>query len=193
MNAVVFHRHGGADTLVYEEAPLPTVGPGDVLVRVKACALNHLDIWIREGIPAFTVPLPHIGGSDVAGIVERVGAGVTGVGLGDRVFVAPGLSCWACEFCLSGRDNLCTSYHILGTRVNGGMAEFVVVPAVNVLPIPPGLSFEQAAAFPLTAVTPGTCCSGWPGFDPPRTSWYWGPAAASAPWRFRWPERQGPA
>ena len=82
MNAVVFHRHGGADTLVYEEAPLPTVGPGDVLVRVKACALNHLDIWIREGIPAFTVPLPHIGGSDVAGIVERVGAGVTGVGLG---------------------------------------------------------------------------------------------------------------
>jgi len=153
MNAVVFHRHGGADTLVYEEAPLPTVGPGDVLVRVKACALNHLDIWIREGIPAFTVPLPHIGGSDVAGIVERVGAGVTGVGLGDRVFVAPGLSCWACEFCLSGRDNLCTSYHILGTRVNGGMAEFVVVPAVNVLPIPPGLSFEQAAAFPLTAVT----------------------------------------
>src|SRR5881296_3266653 len=116
MKAARFHQHGGPEVLRYEDAPEPKLASGEVLVRVKACALNHLDIWIREGIPAFTVPLPHIGGSDVAGIVERVGAGVTGVGLGDRVFVAPGLSCWACEFCLSGRDNLCTSYHILGTR-----------------------------------------------------------------------------
>ena len=135
-----------------EQATEPSVGAGQVRVRVKACALNHLDIWIRQGIPAFSVPLPHIGGCDIAGIVERLGNDVGGSS-GDRVFIAPGLSCWRCEFCLSGRDNLCLSYRILGAQVDGGMAEFVTVPAVNVIPIPGSLSFEQAAAFPLTAVT----------------------------------------
>ena len=153
MKAVVFHQHGGPEVLQYEDRPVPLLAPGEVLVRVKACALNHLDIWIRQGIPAFTVPLPHIGGCDVAGIVEQAGSGETGVAPGDRVFVAPGLSCWRCEFCLGGRDNLCASYRILGAQVDGGMAEFVKAPAVNVLPIPDALSFEQAAAFPLTAVT----------------------------------------
>ena len=153
MKAAVFHQHGGPEVLRYEERPTPAFAPGEILVRVKACALNHLDIWVRQGIPAFTVPLPHIGGCDVAGIVEQVGSGGTGIAPGDRVFVAPGLSCWRCEFCLAGRDNLCTSYRILGAQVNGGLAEFVKVPAVNVLPIPGTLSFEQAAAFPLTAVT----------------------------------------
>ena len=137
----------------YEEAIEPSLSAGQVCVRVKACALNHLDIWIRQGIPAFAVPLPHIGGCDVAGIVERVGTEGGGSVPGDRIFIAPGLSCWRCEFCLSGRDNLCLSYRILGAQVDGGMAEFVTVPAINVIPIPGNLSFEQAAAFPLTAVT----------------------------------------
>ncbi len=153
MKAAVFHQHGGPEVLRYEDTIDPAVGPGQVRIRVKACALNRLDIWIRQGIPAFSVPLPHIGGCDVSGIVERAGPDVVGNTPGDRVFVAPGISCWRCDFCLSGRDNLCVSYRILGAQVNGGMAELVTVPAVNVLPIPGSLTFEQAAAFPLTALT----------------------------------------
>jgi len=153
MKAARFHQHGGPEVLRYEDAPVPSLGQGEALVRVKACALNRLDIWIRQGIAAFQVPLPHIGGCDVAGLVEQVADESSGLKPGDRVFVAPGLSCWRCEFCLSGRDNLCLSYRILGAQVDGGMAEFVKVPAINVLPIPGALSFEQAAAFPLTAVT----------------------------------------
>jgi 2-desacetyl-2-hydroxyethyl bacteriochlorophyllide A dehydrogenase len=153
VKAARFHQHGGPESLRYEDAPDPSPSSGEVLIRVKACALNHLDIWVRQGIPAFQVPLPHIGGCDVAGVVERVADEHAGLKPGDRVFVAPGLSCWRCEFCLDGRDNLCMSYRILGAQVDGGMAEFVKVPAINVLPIPGALSFEQAAAFPLTAVT----------------------------------------
>ena len=153
MKAARFHQHGGPEVIRYEDALDPTPGPGEILIRVRACALNRLDMWIRQGIPAFQVPLPHVGGCDVAGLVEQVADEGAGLKPGDRVFVAPGLSCWRCEFCLSGRDNLCTSYRILGAQVDGGMAEFVKVPAINVIPVPGSLSFEQAAAFPLTAVT----------------------------------------
>ena len=153
MKATIFKQHGGPEVIRYEDVPEPAVRAGQVLVRVKACALNHLDLWIRQGIPAFAVQLPHIGGCDVAGVVERVASDVDGITAGTRILIAPGLSCWRCEFCLSGRDNVCISYAILGAQVNGGMAEFVSVPAVNILPISPSLSFEQAAAFPLTAVT----------------------------------------
>ena len=131
----------------------PTVGPEDVLVRVKACALNHLDIWIRQGIPAYPIPLPHVSGSDAAGIVEQVGNQVDGVTVGQRVFLSPGISCWKCEQCLAGRDNLCRSYGLVGAMTHGGYAEYVKVPFRNVLPIPENLSFEQAAAFPLVSVT----------------------------------------
>jgi len=153
MKAARFHQHGEPDVIRYEDASEPAIGPGDALIRVKACALNHLDLWIRQGIPAFQVPLPHIGGCDVAGFVEQVGADAAGLSPGASVLVVPGLSCWRCEFCLGGRDNLCISYRILGAQVDGGMAEFVKVPAINVIPISNALSFEQAAAFPLTAVT----------------------------------------
>src|SRR5947208_832894 len=153
MKAARFHQHGGPEVLRYEDAPEPKPNPGEVLVRVKACALNHLDIWIRQGIPAYQVTLPHIGGCDVAGVVERVGGEGAILKPGDRVFVSPGLSCWRCEFCLGGQDNLCTTFRILGGQVDGGLAEFVKVPARNVIPIPGALSFEEAAAFPLTAVT----------------------------------------
>ena len=153
MKAVLFRAHGGPDKLSYEDLPTPSIGSEDVLVRVKACALNHLDIWIREGNPAYPMPLPHVLGSDVAGIVEQVGAQVDSVTVGQRVFVSPGISCWKCEQCLGGRDNMCRSYSLLGAKAHGGYAEYVKVPFRNVLPITENLSFEQAAAFPLVSVT----------------------------------------
>jgi 2-desacetyl-2-hydroxyethyl bacteriochlorophyllide A dehydrogenase len=153
MKAVLFRAHGGPVNLSYEDLPTPTIGSEDVLIRVKACALNHLDIWIREGNPAYPMPLPHVSGSDAAGIVEQVGNGVEGVMVGQRVFVSPGISCWKCEQCLAGRDNMCRSYGLLGAMTHGSYAEYVKVPFRNVLPIPENLSFEQAAAFPLVSVT----------------------------------------
>ncbi len=153
MKAVLFREHGGPDKLSYEELPIPQIGPQEVLIRVKACALNHLDIWIRQGSPAYSIPLPHVGGSDVSGIVEQVGAQVDGISIGARVFISPGISCWSCEECLAGRDNMCRRYHLLGVKTHGGYAEYVKVPFRNVLPIPENLTFEQAAAFPLVSVT----------------------------------------
>ena len=153
MKAVLFRQHGGPDKLSYEDLPTPAVGHEDVLIRVKACALNHLDIWIRQGNPAYPMPLPHVSGSDVAGIVEQVGAHVDGITAGARVFVSPGISCWQCDQCLAGRDNFCRSYALVGAMTHGGYAEYLSVPFRNVLPIPENLSFEQAAAFPLVSVT----------------------------------------
>ena len=153
MNAVVFHEHGGPGKLQYQEVPAPTLGPDEVLVRVKACALNHLDIWIRQGSPAYPMPLPHISGSDIAGVVEQVGAQADGVAVGERVFISPGIGCGQCEQCLAGRDNMCRSYGLVGAMCPGGYAEYVKVPARNAVPIPGALTFEQAAAFPLVSVT----------------------------------------
>lgn len=153
MKAVLFREHGGPEKLVYEDIPKPTAGPQEVVVRVKACALNHLDVWIRQGNPAYPMPLPHVSGSDIAGVVEEVGGQVEGVKVGDRVFVSPGVSCWSCEQCLADRDNMCRSYGLVGAMTYGGYAEYVKVPARNLLPIPGRLSFEQAAAFPLVSVT----------------------------------------
>jgi NADPH:quinone reductase-like Zn-dependent oxidoreductase len=115
--------------------------------------LNHLDIWIRQGNPAYPIPLPHVSGSDIAGVVEQVGAQVEGVTVGARVVVSPGLSCWKCENCLAGRDNFCSTFGIVGAKTHGGYAEYVKVPFRNVLPMPENLPFEQAAAFPLVSVT----------------------------------------
>ena len=153
MKAVLFREHGGPEKLSYEDVPMPAIGPGEVLVRVKACALNHLDIWIRQGNPAYPMPLPHVSGSDIAGVVEQVGSHTEGVNVGQRVFVSPGLSCWNCENCLAGRDNFCRTYSLIGAMTHGGYAEYVKVPFRNVMPIPENLSFEQAAAFPLVSVT----------------------------------------
>ncbi|MCP9452347.1 MAG: zinc-binding dehydrogenase [Nitrospira sp.] len=153
MKAVLFREHGGPDKLLYEEVPMPVMAQEDVLIRVKACALNHLDIWIRQGNPAYPMPLPHISGSDIAGVVEEVGSRVEGVKVGERVLVSPGLSCWRCEFCLAGQDNFCRTYSIIGAIRDGGYAEYVSVPFRNVLPMPDNLTFEQAASFPLVSVT----------------------------------------
>jgi len=153
MKAVLFRQHGGPDKLAYEDLPTPVIGPEEVLIRVKACALNHLDIWIRQGNPAYPMPLPHVSGSDIAGAVEQVGAQVDGLMVGEKVFVSPGISCWKCEQCLAGRDNMCRIYSIIGAMMHGGYAEYVKVPFRNVVPIPGNLTFEQAAAFPLVSVT----------------------------------------
>src|SRR5687768_9634410 len=125
MRAVVFEAHGGLEQLRYKEVPDPAVGPGRVRVRVHAVALNRLDIWVRIGWRGLNLEMPHILGSDVAGVVESVGEGVEGVAAGDEVILGPGLSCGKCSACLSGEDNRCPTYAILGEHVRGGYAELV--------------------------------------------------------------------
>ena len=153
MKAIVYSEHGGPEVLRYVEVPEPYVGPQQVLVRVRACALNHLDLWLRRGLPSMEIPLPHIPGSDIAGEVAKVGEGVARVKPGERVLLAPGISCGQCEACLAGRDNFCRDYTLFGAGVDGGCAEYVVSPAVNVIPIPAKLTFEEAAAIPLVFLT----------------------------------------
>lgn len=153
MKAVVFYEHGGVEVLKYQDIPEPKPIFGEVLVKVKACALNHLDIWVREGITGIQISLPHILGSDISGEVVQVGGGVTNVKARDKVIIAPGLSCGKCIHCLSGEDNLCRHYDIIGYRTDGGYAEYVKVPEVNVIPMPEGMGFEEAAAIPLVFLT----------------------------------------
>ncbi|MDI6771331.1 MAG: zinc-binding dehydrogenase [bacterium] len=153
MQAVHIHQHGGPEVLVYEAAPEPVPGPTDVLVAVKAAALNHIDLWVRRGLPRLRLRFPHILGADVAGVVAGVGDRATGVTVGDEVMVSPGVSCGQCPACICGRDTLCDSFSILGEHIPGGYAEFVAVPRVNVLPKPAHLSFEEAAAVPLVFLT----------------------------------------
>ncbi|HVG39013.1 MAG TPA: zinc-binding dehydrogenase [Pyrinomonadaceae bacterium] len=153
MKAVVFREHGGPEVLHSAEVPAPSVRADEVLVEVRACALNHLDVWVRRGLPGIKIPLPHILGNDVAGVVRETGALVDWVAPGDEVMLQPGVSCGRCEECLRGRDNFCSRYDILGYRRNGGYAELVAAPAVNVIPKPANLSWAEAAALPLVTVT----------------------------------------
>jgi NADPH:quinone reductase-like Zn-dependent oxidoreductase len=149
MKAVRFHAHGGPEVLSYEEAPDPEPRAGYAIVRVRACALNHLDLWERRGLERVRFPLPHISGSDVAG--EVVDA--EGLTPGTRVLLQPGLSCGRCPQCLAGRDNLCPRYEVLGYMSDGGYAELVRVPLANIIPLPSHIGFVEAAAFPLTFLT----------------------------------------
>ena len=153
MKAVIMSEHGGPGVLRYTEVPNPTIEPNEVLVRVRACALNHLDIWVRGGLPGVSIPMPHILGSDIAGEVAQVGAQVAGVQIGERVLLCPGISCGHCPQCFAGNDSQCRQYTLFGYMVDGGYAEYVRSPAVNVIPIPNGLSYEQAAAVPLVFLT----------------------------------------
>lgn len=153
MKAVVFTEHGGPEVLQYGEAPEPTIKANEVLVEVRACALNHLDVWARKGLPGIDIKLPHILGNDIAGVVREAGELVTWVRAGDEVMLQPGVSCGHCVECLRGRDNLCPEYDMLGYRRDGGYAELVAAPGVNVIPKPPVLSWEEAAALPLVTVT----------------------------------------
>lgn len=153
MKAVTMRGHGGRDVLRLEEIPDPPASAGRVVVRVKAVALNHLDVWVREGWSGLKLGFPHVPGADVAGVVEAVGPGVAGVKAGDEVVVNPGVSCGRCRECLSGDDVMCREYSILGEHVSGGYAEKVGVPAQNVVPKPRNLSFDEAACVPLVFLT----------------------------------------
>ncbi len=151
MKAVFFQKHGGNEVLEYGDRETPEPREGEVRVAIRAAAMNHLDIFVRDGIPG--VPLPQIPGADGAGVVDAMGAGVGGLSPGDRVILQPGLYCNECEFCRAGEQSLCVRFQILGEHVPGTFAEAVVVPARNVFPMPERLSFEQAAAFPLVYQT----------------------------------------
>jgi NADPH:quinone reductase-like Zn-dependent oxidoreductase len=151
MKAVRFHAHGGPEVLRYEDAADPQPGPGDALIRVRACALNHLDLWQRRGMERVQIPFPHISGADVAGEVISTPNGE--LGTGRRVMLQPGLSCMRCGACLDGRDNECPNYDVLGYRSDGGYAEMVKVPVQNLIAIPDTIGFVEAAAFPLAFLT----------------------------------------
>jgi len=144
VKAVRFHQHGGPEVLRYEDAPDPQPAEGRAIVRVRACALNHLDLWERRGLDRVKLPLPHISGADVAGEVLETG---------QRVMLQPGLRCGACAPCRRGDDNQCVHYDVLGLRSDGGYAELIAVPLENLIPIPATLDFITAAAFPLTFLT----------------------------------------
>ena len=151
MKAVRIHEFGGPEVLRYEDVPDPKLRKNQVLIRVRACALNHLDLWVRKGLPG--VQLPHILGSDIAGEIVEVGEYVSGFKTGQRVLLAPMHFCNRCAKCVAGLQNQCTEFSVLGNRVDGGNCELMAVPAVNVIPIPDSLDFVQAASVPLVFLT----------------------------------------
>src|SRR2546429_1065789 len=152
MKAIRFHQHGGPEVRRAGDGPTPEPGPGEVLVALRAAALNHLDLFTRNGgVPK--VPLPHIGGADGAGVVAANGPGATRYPAGTRVFFDPGLSDGTCDYCARGEHSLCDRWEILGEHRDGTYAQAVVLPEINLRPIPEGLSFEDAAAFPLVFLT----------------------------------------
>jgi NADPH:quinone reductase-like Zn-dependent oxidoreductase len=153
MKAIVFQQHGGPEVLKYADVPDPTPRANEVVVRVKACALNHLDLWVRRGLPNVPIPLPHIPGSDVAGEIAQIGVDVATVRVGQKVVLAPLVSCGKCAACIAGLDNRCRHATNLGYMIDGGCAEFVRAPEVNCLPYPENLKWEEAASIPLVFQT----------------------------------------
>jgi NADPH:quinone reductase-like Zn-dependent oxidoreductase len=154
MLAVTIRAHGGTDSVGVEDVPRPVVAaPDDVVVSLKAAALNHLDLFVVRGLPGRSLAFPHVLGADGAGLVEAVGPAVTRVKPGDRVLLNPGISCQSCEFCLAGEQSLCTTYRLLGEHLPGTFAEAVRVPQWNVYPVPDTVSWADAAAFPLVHLT----------------------------------------
>jgi NADPH:quinone reductase-like Zn-dependent oxidoreductase len=153
MKAVVFDQHGGPEVLQLRDVPDPKTGPGHVLIEVKATSINHIDIFLRRGMPGVKVPMPKIVGSDAAGIIRELGTGVSGLTVGQRVTINPGISCGHCEFCAAGFGSQCVSYSMVGESRDGAYAQLISVPAHIVLPIPDALSFEDAAAAPLVFLT----------------------------------------
>jgi NADPH:quinone reductase-like Zn-dependent oxidoreductase len=154
VKAVVIRRHGGPEVLETEDRPIPEPGPGEARVRVRAVALNHLDVWVRRGVPGHPFPLPLVPGCDLAGTLDALGPGpAPGWRVGDPVLAAPGVSCGLCAACASGDDHLCRDYGILGETRDGGCAEFAVLPVRNLLPHPKGMEPSSAAAIPLVFLT----------------------------------------
>jgi NADPH:quinone reductase-like Zn-dependent oxidoreductase len=153
MRAAVVREHGGFENVNVEDWPVPEPAADEVLVKVHAAGTNHLDLWVRRGVPGHEFPLPMILGCDFSGVVEAVGAAVRNVKTGDEIAAAPGHACYACHHCLAGDDHLCRHYGIFGETRHGGCAEYAVIPAVNALPKPANVSFEEAAAVPLVFLT----------------------------------------
>ncbi|MFQ5718040.1 MAG: zinc-binding dehydrogenase [Acidobacteriota bacterium] len=169
MRAVRIHEHGGLEKLVFEDIPVADPGPGEVRVRVRASGLNHLDLWVRRGVPGHRFPLPITPGCDGAGSIDAVGVGVDGWQPGDDVILAPGLSCGICPRCLEGQDQLCADYGILGETRDGTNAPYIVLPARNLMAKPENLDFTTAAAFPLTFLTAFHMLSDRAGLQPGET------------------------
>ena len=167
MKAIRIHEFGGPEVLRYEDVAEPQPRKDQVLVRVKACAMNHLDIWVRKGLPG--VKLPHILGSDVAGEIVEVGGYVTGFKAGQRVLLAPMHFCNHCAKCVAGLQNQCPEFSVLGNAVDGGNCEFIAIPAVNVIPFPDSLDFNQAASVPLVFLTAWHMLVGRAGICPGQT------------------------
>jgi 2-desacetyl-2-hydroxyethyl bacteriochlorophyllide A dehydrogenase len=153
MKCVRIYEHGGIEKLLLEETPVPRIGPTDVLINVKATSINHLDLWVRQGLPGVKFPLPIIPGVDAAGVVAEAGGNVSHVKVGDRVVVAQGISCGHCKYCLDGDDNLCREYRLIGEHRDGADAEFLAVPARNIQRLPDNVAFETAAAAALVFLT----------------------------------------
>jgi NADPH:quinone reductase-like Zn-dependent oxidoreductase len=167
MKAVRIHQFGGPEVLTYEDIPDPQLRKDHVLVRVRACALNHLDVWVRKGLPG--VKLPHILGSDVAGEVVESGEYVSGFKAGQRVLLSPMHYCAHCAKCVAGMQNQCREFTVLGNAVDGGNCELIAVPPANVIPIPDSLDFNQAASVPLVFVTAWHMLVGLAGVRPGQT------------------------
>jgi len=167
MKAVRIHQFGGPEVLTYEDTPDPQLRKDQVLVRVKACSLNHLDLWVRKGLPG--VNLPHILGSDVAGEIAEVGEYVSGFKPGQRVLIAPMHFCGNCVKCVAGLQNQCREFTVLGNGIDGGNCELIAVPAANIIPIPDALDFNQAASVPLVFATAWHMLVGLAGIRPGQT------------------------
>jgi NADPH:quinone reductase-like Zn-dependent oxidoreductase len=167
MKAIRIHEFGGPEVLRYEDVPDPQPRKDQVLIRVKACALNHLDLWVRQGIPG--VALPHISGSDVAGEIVEVGEYLADFRPGQRVLLAPMSFCNHCAKCTAGLQNQCPKFSVLGNAVDGGDCELIAVPAVNVVPIPDNLGFNEAASVPLVFLTAWHMLVGRAGIRPGQT------------------------
>ena len=153
MKAAFIRELGGLERIEFGELPDPVPGPGEVRVKVRAAALNRLDVFVRNGIPGIALAFPHVMGADGAGVIDSTGPEVASLRHGDEVVLNPGIDCGDCEFCRAGEHSLCVSFRILGEHLPGTFAQYVVVPAANARPKPPGLSWEEAAAFPLTFLT----------------------------------------
>jgi NADPH:quinone reductase-like Zn-dependent oxidoreductase len=151
MKAIRFHEFGGTEVLKFEDVPDPKIRKDQVLVRLKACALNHLDLFIRKGLPG--IKLPHINGSDVSGDIAEVGEYITDLKVGQRVLLAPMTFCGHCAACTAGQQNLCPQFTVLGYLNDGGNAEYIAVSRVSVIPIPDELTYDEAASVPLVFVT----------------------------------------
>jgi len=153
LKAVFFHQHGGPEVLAFGDLPEPSPGPGQVLVRLRAAALNRLDLWTRQGWAGLKLEMPHIPGADGAGEIASIGVGVVDRAVGERVVLNSNLGCGRCPACLQGRDNLCRDWHLLGETVRGTYAEYVVVPSANAYPMPEGFDPAAAAACGLVYLT----------------------------------------